>query len=292
MKVLILADTHYDDRSRGLHYPASKKAVDGFELWLKSVTPKYDLVSICGDITVKGTTHINEHKSVKKMLDSLPTPYIAIPGNHDMCPVKGMEARYPDLEEYEYTNLENTLFYRVFGEDGVRYSKVLNNIRFIGFAIRNDDPDRQLEWLSKELKKPEKKIVIGHFPIEKTRKGGYCSWWGYERISSVIDNLKILMGNKTHNVLAYFCGHQHINSIVPIGDTIQVETGSAVLGTTSYRVLDISANELSITTHRLPYMDGYAGDLVLPEKSIDDEHKTVHDYHYGVHSDLTIKVKL
>jgi Icc-related predicted phosphoesterase len=291
MKVLILADTHFDDRTRHLHYPASEKAVDGFERWLSETTGGFDLIAICGDITVKGTTHISEHESVKSMMDKVGTPYLIIPGNHDMCPIKGMEKRYPDLEEYEYTELENTLFYRVFGEMGVRYSKIINGIRFIGFAIRNDDPDGQLEWLSEELVKPEKKIVIGHYPLEKSRTGGYCSWWGYERINGVIDDLKILLGSERHNVLAYFCGHQHINSIVPMGSTYQIETASVVLGTNSYRILEIADNKLHISTHRLPYIIGYSGDLTLPEKSIDEEHITVHEYHYGNSKDLSFQRK-
>lgn len=291
MKTLILADTHFDDRSRHLHYPASKVAVDGFDEWLINESIKYDLIAICGDITVKGTTHSSEHKSVKALIDKLSTPYIIIPGNHDLCPIKRMEERYPDLEEYEYTELENTLFYQTFGESGVRYSKVFNGVRFIGFAIRNDDPDGQLVWLADELSKPEKKIVIGHFPLKKTRTGGYCSWWGYERIGNVIDDLISQLGNKDSKVLAYFCGHQHINSIVPMGSTYQIETASTVLGTTSYRVLEISDDRLSITTHRLPYIKGYAGDLTLPDKSIDGEHLTVHEYHYGNSNDLALDIK-
>jgi Icc protein len=292
MKVLILADTHFDDRSRHLHYPASREAVDGFESWLSETSDDFDLIAICGDITVKGTTHIGEIEHVRNVMDSLGKPYIVVPGNHDLCPVKGMEERYPDLEEYEYTELENTLFYKAFGESGVRYSKVLDGIHFIGFAIRNDDPDGQLSWLENELKKPGKKIVIGHYPLEHTRTGGYCSWWGYERINCVIESLKLLMGSESHNVLAYFCGHQHINSIVPMGSTYQIETASTVLGTTSYRTLEISEDELSVMTHRLPYLDGYAGDLVLPDKSIDAEHITVHDYHFGIDSDRNLYCRI
>ncbi|MBN1623538.1 MAG: metallophosphoesterase [Clostridia bacterium] len=292
MKVLLLADTHYDDKSRHLHYPASSEAVDGFWQWLRSESQGYDLVAICGDLTVKGTTHINEIEYVKIMMDSLGKPYIVVPGNHDLCPVKGMEERYPDLEEYEYTELENTLYYRSFGETGVRCSKVLKGIQFIGFAIRNDDPDRQLAWLEAELKKPGKKIVIGHYPLEHTRTGGFCSWWGYERIGNVIESLKLLLGNKDNEVQAYFCGHQHINSIVPMGDTYQIETASTVLGTNSYRILEISENKLTISTHRLPYIDGYSGDLTLPDKSNDAEHITVHEYHYGNSDDLSLEIKL
>ena len=125
----------------------------------------------------------------------------------------------------------------------------------------------------------------------KSRSGGFCETWDYSRIDEVIPGLIALIGNDEHKVMAYFCGHQHINSIVPLGSTYQIETASAVLGTTSYRIMNIGDSEIKITTHRLPFMDGYAGELTLPERSLDSEHKTVHEYHYGNETDLSIVIK-
>lgn len=290
MKVLILADTHYDNGNRHLHYPASEKAVKGLWKWLQENTKDINIIAVCGDVSVKGTTYLNELQYVKDKFDELRIPYIPVPGNHDLCATKGMEDRYPDLEEYEYVSLEETNFYKVFGEEGVRYSKVFNDIRFIGFSIRNEDPDGQLPWLKAELERPEPKLVFGHYPLVQSRSGGYCEKWDYSRIDKSIPALTGMLGDKKHNVLAYFCGHQHINSIVPMGSTYQIETASTVLTTTSYRIMEITDNEISITTHRLPYIDGYAGDLTLPERSLDSEHTTVHDYHYGNSIDLNITI--
>lgn len=291
MRILILADTHYDNRTRHLHYPASDTALSGFWNWLKTESHEFDLIAVCGDVTVKGTSYQSELQYVKERFDELNTPYIITAGNHDLCATKGMEERYPDLEEYEYVSLDKTNYYEVFGKDGIRYSNVHDGIRFIGFAIRNEDPDRQLPWLEAELKRPEPKIVIGHYPLVKSRSGGFCETWDYSRIDKVIHNLADNIGNPKNNVLAYFCGHQHINSIVPMGNTYQIETASAVLGTTSYRIMEIDAGEIKITTHRLPYIDGYAGKLTLPDRSMDAEHKTVHEYHYGNDRDLSLIIK-
>ena len=101
-----------------------------------------------------------------------------------------------------------------------------------------------------------------------------------------------MLGDAKHGVLAYFCGHQHINSIVPMGSTFQIETASTVLTTTSYRIMEITDIDIRITTHRLPYMDGYAGELTLPDRSIDNEHPSIHEYHYGNKTDLSITLKL
>lgn len=292
MKVLILADTHYDNGSRQLHYPASERVLLGFWDWLKAKSKNFDLLAVCGDVSVKGTTHINELQYVKKQFDNLNVPYISPAGNHDLCATKGMEKRYPDLEEYEYVSLEDTNYYRVFGEKGVRYSEVFSGIRFVGFSLRNEDPDGQLPWLMEQLKKPEPKLVFGHYPLVKSRSGGYCENWDYSRIDKSITDLAEMLGDEKHLVLAYFCGHQHINSIVPMGSTYQIETASTVLGTTSYRIMEIDDNEITITTERLPYVNGYAGELTLPERSADNEHKTVHEYHYGNESDLLLVLKI
>ncbi len=291
MKVLILADTHYDNGSRQLHYPASEKVLSGFWDWLGDESSKCELVAICGDISVKGTKHLSELEYVRDQLDILTVPYIAPAGNHDLCATKGMEKRYPDLEEYEYVPLEDTNYYKAFGEKGVRYSSIFMGIRFIGFSIRNEDPDGQLAWLESQLIKPEPKIVFGHYPLVRTREGGFCRDWDYSRIDMTLPALVDLLGNRKHNVLAYFCGHQHINSIIPMGSTYQIETASTVLGTTSYRIMEISDDEIKLTTHRLPYVDGYAGDLTLPERSIDNEHITVHEYHFGNPTDLSLVIR-
>lgn len=291
MKVLILADTHYDDGSRHLHYPASKKALLGFWSWLEDESKKYDLLAICGDLSVKGTKHIKELEYVKIRLDELHIPYIVPAGNHDLCASKGMEERYPDLEEYEYVSIEQTNYYKAFGIAGIRYSKVFSGMRFIGFSIRNEDPDGQLAWLKQELEKEEPKLVFGHYPLVKSRTGGFCEGWDYSRIDKSIPALIEMLGDKDNHVLAYFCGHQHINSIVPMGGTYQIETASTVLGTTSYRIMDITDSEVKISTHRLAYLNEYAGDLTLPERSIDAEHPTIHEYHYGNESDLSITLK-
>ncbi|MFO7612145.1 MAG: metallophosphoesterase [Clostridia bacterium] len=292
MNVLILADSHYDNGETHLHYPASEAVLGQFWQWLETASRGYDLVALCGDLTVKGSACISELEFVKKKLDAIGKPYIPIPGNHDLCATKAMEERYPGIEVYEYVPIEQTNHYRVFGEQGVRFSMEFDGMLYIGFAVRNGDPDGQLDWLKKQLEKPGRKFVFGHYPLLQSRTGGFCKDWDYFRIDETIAPLAGLLGNPDHRVLAYFCGHQHINSIVPLGNTYQIETASTVLGTTSYRIMEIDDNKIRIHTERLPYVDGYAGELTLPNRSTDLEHPTVHEYHYGNESDLSIILKL
>jgi len=291
MKILHLADTHYDLNSTHLHYPPSKQMVIKLFKWLKSNKDNFDLIAISGDITVKGTTYIEELEYVKNKLDDLHIPYIVVPGNHDLCPSKGMEERYPDLEEYEYVDLEQTNFYKVFGEAGVRFNKVIDNIQVIGFAIRDEDPDNINDWLQNALDTPHEKIVFCHYPLIPTRQSGYCSTWDYFRIENSLDKLNNIIFNKKNKILAYFCGHQHINSIIKKNHCYHIETASAVLGSCSYRTINIQKNSISINTQFLNGDKTWVGPLGLPEKSKDTTHKTPDEYQRGNETDLYIEIE-
>jgi len=291
MKILHLADTHYDLNTTNLHYPDSKEMVIKLFNWLKIQKSNFDIIAISGDVSVKGTANIKELQYVKAQFDALDIPYIIIPGNHDLCPIKKMEQRYPGIEEYEYTSLEQTNFYKVFGENGVRYSKVINNIQLIGFAIRNDDPDNIIKWLNKELDTPYEKILFGHYPIIPTRTAGFCSTWDYSRIESVIKPLKKIIFDKKNKVLAYFCGHQHINSSIKVNNTFHIETASAVLGSCSYRIIDIDEKQITINTEFLIPSTDWVGKLLLPDKSYDDKHITPDTYQRGIKKDLYLHIE-
>ena len=286
MKILHLADIHYDLNKEHLHYEASKEMVIKLFNWLIDNRSNYDLIAISGDITVKGTTYIAELAFVKDKFDKLDIPYIIVPGNHDLCPLKGMEKRYPDLEEYEYKELEKTNFYKVFGENGVRFNKVVNDIQLIGFAIRNDDPDNALDWLIEALNTPHEKLVFCHYPIIPTRISGFCSTWDYFRIENSLTQLNNIIFDKKNKVLGYFCGHQHINSIIKVNNCYHIETASAVLGSCSYRTIDISATHISVSTNSFNNPDTWVGDLTAPERSYDINHETSPIYHRGNKNDL------
>jgi len=291
MKILHLADTHYDLNTSNLHYPDSKEMVIKLFDWLKKHKDDFDMIAISGDISVKGTSNIEELQYVKTQFEALDIPYIIIPGNHDLCPLKGMEKRYPGLEEYEYTSLEQTNFYKVFGETGVRYSKVINNIQFVGFAIRNNDPDNIINWLIQELDTPYEKVVFCHYPLIPTRSAGFCSTWDYSRIENTLGTLKNIIFDEKNKVLSYFCGHQHINSIIKVNKTFHIETASTVLGSCSYRIINIDERQISINTKFLISRTAWVGNLLLPDRSHDNEHITPDAYQRGTSNDLYLHIE-
>ncbi len=311
MRILYVTDIHYDSTPDKPHYKYAVKYQEAFWSFLKENINRYDLFVAGGDLTVKGPACIEELYGFKQKVENITSDYIATPGNHDLCPIKGMEKTYPGVEEYEYTELDNVNFSKVFGEAGLRYSEVFEDIRLIAFAIRNEDPDDQLVWLEKELKKSGKKIVFSHYPVFQTRSGGFCAGWDYNRIGKSREKIASLLADEQHDVLFYFCGHQHINSKVPMnmdsdgkpelninyatkgdGKRWQVETGTLTQATVCYREIEIEKDRISVSTKQLPGISGLVEGVMNETKSFDETHSDIYTYHMGNEDERDFEVNL
>lgn len=300
MKILYATDIHFDITTEKIHYIHTAKYRQMFWDLVKDKMKTFDLFVAGGDLTVKGPACIDELIEFKKKVESITLNYIVTPGNHDLCPIKGMEKTYPGVEEYEYKNLEDTNFGKVFQDKGLLYSEVFGNVRLIAFAVRNEDPDNQLDRLEQELKKPGKKIVFSHYPVFQTRAAGFCAGWDYNRIGKVRERIARLLATERHQVVCYFCGHQHINSKVPMTvkedgtpqlDILpveqsritgwQVETGAATQATCCYKEIEISDHAIAVITKQLPGVSGLAEGVMNEDKSFDQTHPDVTTYHMG-----------
>ncbi|MBQ2841029.1 MAG: metallophosphoesterase [Oscillospiraceae bacterium] len=283
MKILVLSDIHYENEPDKRHYPATEIVQPVFWDWLYDAQSQYALIATCGDLVVRGSAGESELWECREKLDALNVPYLAVPGNHDICPIMGMEKNYPGTEEYEYKPLCETNYAKVFGEKGLRNVQYINGIKLIGFALRNADPDGQLDWFEEELKEPVPKLVFNHYPVVPARSGGFCATWDYKRVGDSLERFAELLKNPEHRVAAYFCGHLHINSVMPLGNCLQVVTGPAGLGLTTYREVDIGEDKITVTTKRLPHFPQVVGPLfnATEKDSTDKEHISVYDYHFG-----------
>jgi len=167
----------------------------------------------------------------------------------------------------------------------------VDGVKLIGFALRNGDPDGQLAWLEEELKEPIPKLVFNHYPVIPARSGGFCHTWDYNRIRDSKDPLAALLGDPANRVAAYFCGHLHINSVMPLGNTLQIVTGPTGVALTAYREIEVNGDSLTVSTKRLPMFPDFVGELMCAdERSLDAEHPTIDSYHWGnaKECDLTI----
>jgi calcineurin-like phosphoesterase family protein len=310
MKIIYATDIHYDITPEKPHYPYAIRNLKIFWDLLKEKMKTFDLFIGGGDLTVKGPACLEELAGFKEIVECITDRYIVTPGNHDLCPIKGMEKRYPGVEEYEYMELSETNFAKVFGDKGLLYSEMFSNVRLVAFAVRNEDPDNQLKRLEQELKKPGKKLVFSHYPVFQTRRGGFCSTWDYNRIRDVREKIAYLLAKPEHQVVCYFCGHQHINSTVPMTlkedgtpqlellenpktmTGLQIETGAATQATCCYREIEVKNDRIFITLKQLPGINELAEGVMCADRSFDDAHTDVFSYHMGNEEERNIVIPL
>ena len=280
-RVLYVNDVHFSGTFKP-HYPKTAVAVPEFLSLLQTRAKEFDLLIIGGDLVNHGPVRIEELKQVHAALIKTGIPFQVAAGNHDMSVNNRVyDEIYPDMERWEDCSLEETNFGRVFGSAGIRKALKVEGLKLITFSIRNDDPEGQISWIDDELSDGVPAILFSHYPLVSSRTGGFCEKWGYDRIASARQPLIDLITKRDNQILAYFCGHQHINSRVKIGATEQVETGSLGVGTCCYRVLEIDPAAVGISTHRLPNIPDWLGDVMNPDRSIDAEHDSIEAYHWG-----------
>jgi 3',5'-cyclic-AMP phosphodiesterase len=289
VKILYANDLHASGPFPA-HYPKTEIAVPKFFEMLRENPHGVERVVIGGDCVNRGGAEIDELRWMHDQLEATGVPYHVIAGNHDIAPSRVFAERYPGMEDMEECPLEETNFGQVFGEAGIRSVTPLGDWTLVMFSIRNEDTDGQVAWLQEKLSKLERIILVGHYPFIPSRNGGYCHEWGYSRIGAVIPQLTELINKNDTRVRAYFCGHQHINSRMPIGNAHQIVTGSVGLSTCCYRVLDIQADKIKVTTHRLDDISNWLGDAMNPDRSFDEDHPTFESYQWGNDNERTFEI--
>lgn len=289
MKVLYANDIHASGPFPA-HYPKTEEAVPRFFKLLQQNPHGVDRVVIGGDCVNRGPAEIDELRWMHDQLEATGMPYHVVAGNHDIAPSKAFAERYPGMEDMEDCRLEETNFGQVFGEAGIRSVLSLGEWQLVMFSIRNEDTDGQVEWLLEQLSRPVPTLVVGHYPLVPSRRSGFCQEWGYSRIGDVRPRLvEVIEANDAH-VRAYFCGHQHINSRMTIGDSQHIVTGALGLATCCYRILEIEDDCVSVTTHRLDGISDWLGDVMNADRSFDEDHPTLESYHWGNDSERAFKI--
>ncbi len=289
-KILYVNDVHFSGTFQP-HYPKTDVVLPEFFSLLQSRAGEFDLLIIGGDLVNHGSVRIEELEQFRAALMKIGTPFQVVAGNHDMSVNNRKYAEmYPDMERWEDCSMEETNFGRVFGRAGIRNTQMVDGIKLIFFSIRNNDFAEQLVWLKAELADEKPAMLFCHYPLVSSRRGGFCSKWGYNRIDSVRKPLIKIIENHSDKIIAYFCGHQHVNSRVKIGQTEQIVTGSLGLETCCYRILNIHSSTVHVSTHRLPDIPNWLDDAMNPEKSIDDEHNSIEKYHWGNYNERNFKL--
>ena len=245
-----------------------------------------DFTLLGGDVTQCGSAKIDELATIKTNLDKLRSPYFMVAGNHDLAPNQGFAARYSGKEDYHTGTIETSNFHQVFGDKGVRFSFIKENIHFIGISLRNNDPDGALDWLEKEvLQSKLPKIIMTHYGLYPPRNSGSpLESWGFARIATCIPRLSSIIEHPSSRVIAYLYGHNHINSVVKKKNVLHISGGGIQKGCTGYWIFNYQEDCLNGQFHLLSdqtlHNFNYHG-IVSPEKCVDSSHKTVEEYHKG-----------
>ena len=134
-----------------------------------------DLVIHTGDLTVDGADHEEDMREGAELMRSLGTPFLAVPGNHDVG-----EAGNP----HQPVNAERLdRWRRHFGDDW--WSRDLENWRLIGldsmiFGTAGEEEARQFEWLRQALSTAGQRSIawFTHRPlfIENPNEGDTGYW--------------------------------------------------------------------------------------------------------------------
>ena len=113
------------------------------------VQPSFVILS--GDLTSVGCAFDADLLSGKGFCDQLTAPWYAIAGNHDFAPNWEIAASYPGKEDYHDESFETSPCGRVFGSEGYRFLFTTEGYHFIGFTLRDGDPDGSFDWLEAEI---------------------------------------------------------------------------------------------------------------------------------------------
>ncbi len=244
MRIIHLSDPHFGTQET--------RVVDALKKSITALKPDYVLVS--GDFTQKASR--TEFKQAHRFLESLPCPYITVPGNHDVPPLNLWERFTTPYKKYkEYINPD--LCPLIENDHAVILG--LNSARPIvpHWNWANGAVSKAQCNLMKEVFHPVEKrwnILTLHHPIHKMA-GQYpiaVKIFGANRALATIKKLKVDV---------VLTGHVHHASITPIENegghkTLFISASTALSSRirdhdNGFNVLDFEKNTLTTNTYNL-----------------------------------------
>lgn len=239
-------------------------------------------VILTGDLTNRGSANRDELSSALKLCRSLPVPFYTVAGNHDLAPNRSISAAYPGKEDYHEGSVETSGYAEIFGLHGIRFSFQAESYRFAGVSLRDGDPDGILPWLEKEIRQARSKVILSaHYGLYPPRDAGPLYRWGFSRIGTILHRLRSIVDGESNRVVLYLYGHNHVNSVVRIGDTYHVSGGGIQRGCTGYRLFSCYENRIEGRFLLLSKPALHSFEYWGPEGCIDSTHENAKEYHGG-----------
>ncbi|MEU6073725.1 metallophosphoesterase [Micromonospora sp. NPDC047074] len=210
------------------------------------------LVVATGDLTNRGAAYADHFEMARRWLDGLDTPYLAVPGNHDLGANPERGRMFPEYERYEAVPFADTGYAGAFGADLVPRATA-GPLTVLGVVLREDDPDDALSVLAAEIARaPGPVLVAGHYPVVETRRIPSIEHFGARGyVDRAAERLRELLAG-SENVVAYLCGHVHLTSLRAISPgCAQFTAGGLGPGEASFRIYRVSGGSLHYSTNRV-----------------------------------------
>ena len=159
MRTLVhLSDLHFDRVDRGV--------VDALAETVKRIAP--DVIAVSGDLTQRARSH--QFVEARAFLESLPSPRIVVPGNHDV-PLYNVFARlFNPLGAYRRHITTNLHPYHADDELMVIGTNTTRSFTIAGGGIRRSELQRICEMLA-GVDPTLIKVVVGHHPFDMPHAG-------------------------------------------------------------------------------------------------------------------------
>ncbi|MGF3056430.1 metallophosphoesterase family protein [Microbacterium sp. YY-01] len=196
-----------------------------------------DVVIASGDLTNRGSSTPEHFALAAQWLDALGVPWLAVPGNHDLGANVTRGAQFPLMERYEDIPFAETGYAAALGTKLVP-SAATENLTVLGVVLREDDPDGALDALRSAIENCSGPVVVvGHYPVVRTRPLTSTEPFGAQGyVDRSAGELAALL-RSSPNVIAYLCGHVHVTSTAPIGDScMQFSAGGLGPGAAALRL--------------------------------------------------------
>ncbi|MFA5859125.1 MAG: PQQ-binding-like beta-propeller repeat protein [Elusimicrobiota bacterium] len=222
------------------HAPVSSTTLANVVKEINALPEKPSFVIDTGDFTETGLEH--EYKFYKNAISKLKIPYYPLPGNH--------ETAWVDIAKTRYIKYFGNL-YKSFDADGIHF--ILLDSTIVGEHYGHFSKVL-LEWLKTDLKKIGAEtpvILFSHHPV--THKNTF------------VDNEHEIMNIlEPYNVIAWFCGHGHNDTVWKTNGITFVMT-KAVYAKMSYRIIDINTDGIRMYNKTLG-KDKITDKTVIPLK--------------------------
>ena len=186
-RVLVISDSHLSTRT--------PEAISNWAA-IARVAGDFQLVIHAGDLTLDGAGNVAELREARQLLDALPVPWVAVPGNHDIGDNPGSEGSVVDRARLDgWRELIGPDYWTV--EIG-KTTAVGIDAQLLGSGL--DVEDQQWAWLQERLasQPPDRQVIlVSHKPLiasedEIASSPGYrfVPFKGRDRLLTLIDRVR------------------------------------------------------------------------------------------------------